>query len=451
MPDEITIEQRETALVEDHLNLRRLPPVAPVDRPTRFSQTLLRHSNICQRAGYLYVRHHGGMPAHALDRGTAYHMAKAKVLDLLLDQHGQGVADGSEDEKLDEHSAKLMLEEVIAEHPEFTIPLHERDELRVMMVHLANGLPLDVGTIAGIERKFVLQLGEHTISGILDLACIEGLKGIVRDSKTEWHVPPQSEYDATFQGRLYAVLLVYGNPVSAEDCASCEGRGKLQPLPPNGNGPADCSDCEGRGYIETLEPPLGERLEEVDVGELFPRHLHDEKIPVRNRVFRRLEIDALRRDLESQCHTLAHAFETGQFPATSGSHCSRCPCEPECPLPRHLRRFAGAITTDEQAKEAAAWHMFWEARLGSTRKELKLYCKANDTTIRFGADLEWREEEVTRSEPADWEAIEQATRQAAETGELIDVSKMRVKKLGTEFRRHKLTGEELAKERGAAS
>jgi hypothetical protein len=140
--DEAAIAAREVALEEDHLNLRKLPPVAPLERPRRFSQTLLRHANTCKRAGYLYVRHHGGMPAHALDRGTAFHMAKARVLDLLIEQHSEEPELGEQEEKLreevledqpdaegkliDEDSAKLMLEDVLAEHPEFTIPLHER-------------------------------------------------------------------------------------------------------------------------------------------------------------------------------------------------------------------------------------------------------------------------------------------------------------------------------------
>lgn len=458
MVHEVAVDEREVALSEEHLNLRRLPPVAPIEPPRRFSQTLMRHANTCQRAAYLYVRHHGGMPAHALDRGTAYHLTQAKILDLLIEQHEAGHPLGeqeaelreetlreqpdAEGELVDEHTCKLLLEESIAEHPELTIPLHERDELRVMAVHFgtgyrtepATGFYMDPGDIVAVEQKFVLELGDYTISGIIDVAAIRDGVAKIRDAKTEWNPPSQDEYEATFQGRLYAVLLVHGNPVSRSRCRTCGGvRG------------GDCAACEGRGYIETLAPPLGSRIEEVDVGETFPRHVEEDgSVVERNEVFKRIEVDAIRRDLEAQCVALARAFETGEFPAVSGTHCSRCPCEPECPLPARLRRFAGAINTREQAEEAAQWHFFWEPRLKATRAELKGWADANQTGIRVGEDLEWRFVETNKSVPADWEVIEEATQRAAETGEVIDVGALRTRKRGTEFKRVKLTESERA-------
>lgn len=439
------------------LSLRKLPPVEPCELPQRFSQTILRHANFCKRAAYLYQKHHGGMPAHALDRGSAYHLAKAKVLKLILERYALDAGpDGDIDYGVDEHTAKLILEEVLSEHPELTVPLHERDELRVMMVHLASGLRINPAHIVAVEQKFVLDLGEHTISGILDLGAIDGNTGLVRDSKTSWAFPSQTEFAATFQGRLYAVLFMFGNPVHEQPCICSEGfcGEYFEEV---------CTKCDGHGYTQRLEPPIGEHLQTIDVGEIYPRFssctacggkTHNDGsctacnapmgMPEPHLVLDRIEIEALRRDIKQQCEQLAEAFKTWEFPAVPSSHCSECPMEPSCPLPAALRRYAGAINTDEQAKESAEWHALWAPRLAAAWKELKLYCKANGP-LRYGKDLIAEFTEVNRWD-TDWDAIEEGARRQALYGEPFDISLHRIPKHGTTFRQRKLTEAELEAE-----
>jgi hypothetical protein len=456
---ETEVEVVDGVVVDEHLNLRRLPPVDPVEPPSRWSQTILRHGNTCQRAAYLYQRHHGGLPGHQLDRGTAFHLAWAKTTNLILERYAIDAGeDGDVDYSVDEHTAKLMLEEVFDEHPELTVPLHERDELRVMMSHMANGFSVNPAQVVAVERKFVLTLGEYKVSAILDLALISGTAAIIRDAKTQWDAPSQAEYAASFQGRLYAVVLVYGQPVTEIPCEA--GCGTRCPLI------SDCEICEGRGYTERLEAPLGEHLQAIDVGEIFPRYMScgscgakahtggrcDEcggtmEVAVRNMPLARIEIDALRRDIEDQCAQLAKAFETNQFPAVTGSHCARCPCEPECPLPRNLRNYAGAIQTEAEAAEAMEWYQRNNGRIKATKAEVKNFCKIHGP-LRFGVDLIAEFAEVKRWE-TNWTAIEQGAARAAQYGEPFDMGEHRRQKAGTDFVVRKLTEIELAAERDA--
>ena len=45
----------------DRIDLRKLPPVEPLERrPSRLSQTALKHADACPRSGYLYLKHRGG-------------------------------------------------------------------------------------------------------------------------------------------------------------------------------------------------------------------------------------------------------------------------------------------------------------------------------------------------------------------------------------------------------
>lgn len=432
-----------TVLAAEHLNLRRLPPVEPVERPRRFSQTLLRHADSCKRSAYLYVRHHGGMPSHVLDRGTALHIAQAKATNLILERHLLDGGAGDVDYSVDEHTAKLLLDETLAENPDLTIPLHERDQLRIMMSHLANGWRINPEHVVAVERKFLIDLGEHTASCVLDLAMIDGTLGVVRDYKTEWAMPSQGDYEATFQGRLYAVALMFGEPVTEVPCTQCslvyEG---MDPRP-------DCPECDGRGHLDRREPCLGAHLTAIDVGEVFPRFLQDDgDVPVRSMPLARIEVEAIRRDIEQQCDALAAAFESSEFPAVSGSHCQRCPCEAECPLPRHLRNFAGAIQTEDEAREAMEWHARVEGKVSATRDEVKSFCKVHGP-LRFGADQVAEFGESNRWE-TNWKAIEDGALRAANYGEPFDMSEHRRQTLRTQFRTRTLTDAELAAEREAS-
>jgi hypothetical protein len=400
----------------EHLNLRELPALDPIEPPERLSQTLLRHFDNCQRSAYLYVVHHGGLPGTQLDRGSALHLAIARATNTML-------VEG--EPTMPPDVAKVILDEVLDEHHEFTIPIAEQDDLREMMYHWSQSTTINPAAVVAVERKFVLELEGHTLSGIIDYAEINEQAATIRDYKSTWALPTEAEYEASFQGRFYSVLLTFGNPVTETRCPDCtfdDDYGR-EPL-------VHCSEsCTGKRVA--LDPPLGDRLTWVDVGELFPRYLHDGSLALRNVGMTRLEVEEARRDIARLVRRFAEAADSGKWPAMSGSHCSECPMEARCPLPRELRSFAGAINTPDQAAEAAAWHERWNARLAATRKELRLFAKLNGP-IRFGRDREWvfvpQETNVT-----DWEQLDQAIESARQYGTPFNASDYRRTRVGTRF------------------
>lgn len=403
---------------DERLDHRHPPKLAPMPQPIRFSQTLLANAERCRRSAYLYVRHHGGMPSHPLDRGSAYHLAKARCITVMLEQNEPSIpAD----------VAKAILEEILDEHPEFTIPLSDVDDLREMIYHFSIGHTIDPQALVAVERKFVLELaGGFTLSGIIDEAEIHGAVGRIRDDKTQWALPPAEEYASSFQCRFYAVLLMFGNPVTERRCLNCtfdDAYSIREPL-------VLCSEaCTGK--IVDLEPCLGDHLTWVDVGEQYPRFLHDEKLAERAVGMSRLEVQEARTDIERLCRHLGHSFTSGEWPAVPGSHCARCPCEPECPLPRELRQFAGAINTVEEAQEAAMWVEKWKPRIAATTKEIKLWATQNGP-FRFGRDREFVFVEQTAT-TTDWPALDEAVEAARTFGTPFHADEYRRRRMHTRF------------------
>jgi hypothetical protein len=60
--------------MSEALDLRNQPPMPEgerPERPSRLSQTFLRHAANCPRSGALYLLFGGGAGSHEMDRGTA--------------------------------------------------------------------------------------------------------------------------------------------------------------------------------------------------------------------------------------------------------------------------------------------------------------------------------------------------------------------------------------------
>lgn len=392
----------------ERLDLRDLPPVEPVPVPARFSQTLLAYAEKCRRSAYLYMRHHGGAPGHALDAGTAFHLVAERALNLLI-EHGEP--------QLDPDTGKVLLGEVLAEHPELTVPVNgqvSEDALGVMVYHFCVGLRLNVERVVAVERKFVLELAGRTVSGRIDVALIAGDVAQVRDWKTTFALPSQQEFEDSLQLSLYGLLLLFGRPEA-----------------PDG----------------TLEEPLGDRVGWVDLGEVYPRYLSkDGGLVERNVVLSRQELADFRGRVERLVVQLDEAVGgegregTWRFPAVSGAHCARCPCEPECPLPSHLRRWAGSVNSMEQAEEAAEWVRRMEARVGATKKELRAFAQAHGP-VRAGREVfefSAQERRVTA-----WEELESGVERAVRFGEAFDLEDFRRRSVSTVFGARKLSAEEL--------
>lgn len=408
---------------DERLKLRDLPPVPPVAirDPRRHSQTLLAKADACLRSAYLYLKWNGGPGSHAMDRGTVVHMgAERVVLDLL--RHGlksyvelalsQGpggamVAEDIEQAERDVASmTKAIVDEILEEHPELSVTSLEADAARSMLYHFALGMDVDPETVLGIERKFVLDLDcGVTVSGKIDLLTSPEVRWLqVDDYKTSFNVPPEDEFDElhSFQTKLYALLAVYGNPVEKVD-------GEEVRLPNVG---------EGVFYVRGRQLYPRPRLRELPDGR--------KEMVQRERVFTRQELADFKLDVERIAKRLLGALESWKFPAVPGRHCSECPSPAECPLPSHLRRYAGMVNSHEEAQEALAWALVQGEKVGATMKEIKAWAAANgpivlgDALHGFEVRVSTSRQFRTRNKRSMLPEFIEAAERAAKFGERFD-------------------------------
>lgn len=481
--------------------MRSLPPVEIIPPPERWSQTILDKHDKCPRSAYLYQKYHGGQVGHQLDRGSIFHLFAARATELLI-EHNQptlgeikGDIDWTAREgrfrpapqrvevlpggrrrpsapvKAATDMVKTLLEECYDHHPELTVPLAERDAVRQMAYHWAAYPVLTPANVVAVERKFVYQLPNgHWISGIIDVAELDGNLLRIRDYKTQWDVPSWDQYANTFQGRFYAVLAMFGNPVTELFCSECAGTGASDPCGPHYYSmipggmrcewcghvmgapeppPQPCKACGGRGYFEELDLPIAGHVLYADVGEVYPRRLIESEggMAVRSLPLTRLDVEEIRDDLVQQTSSLAEKFATGLFPAVDGAPwCDRCPAESECPLPSALRAHAGTINTMAEAREAASWMSRTGDRVKATKSELRAFARHHGP-IRFGSNhvLEFRVKEGWA--PVKWDETEAALAESAKYGTPFELSKHRRPKTSMNFEVRRLTPAEIEAEK----
>jgi hypothetical protein len=145
----------------------------------------------------------------------------------------------------------------------------------------------------------------------------------VDDYKSGYAVPPEGEFEDSWQTKFYALLLCFGTPVESVD-------GVERPLPSYGK---EIQWVRVRELYPRLAPSGGSLRE---VRTMYSRQQLADWLP---------DVDMLAADLMAR-------LESWKFPAVPGSHCSTCPSPSECPLPTVLRRHAGEINTVEDAVEA---------------------------------------------------------------------------------------------------
>jgi hypothetical protein len=416
------------------LDLRDLPPVStPVAAPARFSQTLLNHADRCPRAAYLYLRHHGGMPSHALNRGSAFHLFAERLVIELMRRGERTLYAVQPGESMDNVRANVsalteaMVHGILDEHPELVVCAAEADAVRRMAYHLAVGMDIDPGHVAGVERKFVLDLPcGWTISGKIDLLTLpDAYTAVVDDYKTALYVPTQEEFESSFQTKLYALLVAFGVPV------------------------------EKRGGEEVRLDPIGQHVQRFIGRQIYPRFLRDdERVETREpkEPWTRTDLADFLQDVDRTARRIVHGLETGTWPAVPGSWCSECPSEPECPLPLYLRDWHGSIQSRERAEEAAAWAERMSQRVKRTREEVKEFAKSQPSgAVRVGGGNEVLELTVTqgkamkrRGRGTDWEGFELALTNALVHGEPFDLREWVRETTSTTFKKRKLSAEERA-------
>lgn len=415
------------------LVLREQPPVEhPVERPERFSQTFLKHSDRCLRSAYLYLRHKGGPASHELHRGSAFHLFMEKATWHLIE---------NEEERLPPEIAKDLMVDVLMEHPELQIPQGEQDRLRMMAWHVAEGLFLRGETTIAVERKFVLEVGPWLVSGKVDYAWLDGARAGVWDYKTSMNMPDQATFEAGIQLPLYACGLAFGKLVREQPCDVCEGTGELEP-------DGSCVACGGRGKVEWLEPwPILGNAQEFELAEIYPAYLWETGLAQRVTTISRAELLDWQLALGATLNRVEHAFETGRWDAMPGHpQCGECPAAYECPLPARARNYAGAINTPEEAVEAAVWWEQHKDRPAAVKKELKAFAgRPGGGPIRYGGNLVLEFAQGTKRK-VDTDGLVDAAVRAANYGEPFDPDDFITVQHPMEFKRRVLSKAELEAE-----
>jgi hypothetical protein len=416
---------------------RQLPPVEEtVDRPSRFSQTLVRHANYCPRSAFLYLKHKGGLSIE-MDRGSVLHLfAQRMTLELLArgepslwapSQAEDVVVAAGEVASL----TKVMVDEIL-DDPElgFVLPAYAADQARVAAYHLAIGWDVDMGSVLGVERTFVLDVGGWEIRGRIDLLTWpDPAEVVVTDYKTSLAMPDEEAFKQAFQPKLYGALVMFGVPIERDECPDCSGYGWTMEHSAGQGEPFQmpCQRCDQQGYVERRGEPLGAHLRRITGRQIHPRikpKWNDDgtvRLADRRATWSRKELQDFLHDVERSVRRVEHGLDTGDWPARHGAHCSECPAEPECPLPRHLRRFAKAIETPEQAGEAMEWAMRMGARVTATKKEVRAFVEARAEageedrlqvgTDTFGFVTRFQKSIRKNGKSTDWEGLEAAVQQ----------------------------------------
>lgn len=412
-------------------NYRHLPPVEPVEPPSRFSMTTLQRHDNCPRSSYLGIKYREGPSSHPMDRGTLFHEAVARMMrDLVIAQVPRLAPD---DPTQAASMTAAIVDEVLRERPDLVVPRAQVDDVREMMFHVAIGYDVDPQTLAvPPETLFVLDLEcGWTVSGRLDLAAFPSAElGQVDDWKTRPAPRSQEEYEASLQPMVYAALLCYGVPVEIVPCG-CPGG-------------IECPQCDGKGYVEVRGECIGKHLKGVNLREVYPHpKLRDDGLlHHREMLLARTAIADFRADLERMAAMLGERFQTWQFPAVSGSWCSICPARWECPLPAHLRDHAGTINSLSEAEEALEKVQHEKARISAIEREIKNWSKAHGLAIRVGDEQwEWTTTEGKALKKAgrgsDWEGLEAALEETANFGTPFDITEWVKPTVGSSFKKSK--------------
>ena len=375
------------------------PVTEAVERPSRLSQTLLRTTDNCPRAGFLYLKHRGGPSSAAMDRGSAFHKFAERMVVELVTRGEKSLfapAQGEESPEALQSAAQdvasltqAMVESVFEDHPEYVMPAAERDHVRSMAYHAAVGFDVDPQTVVGVERSFTLDVGDWQIIGKVDLASLPSpTLGEVLDWKTSLHVPSQEEHEKSFQAKLYALLLMYGTPEDGE--------------------------------------PMGRHLTHVRGRMIYPRAKPREtdkglRLVQRTATWSRGQLDEFRLDLEALGRRITGGLDTGDWPAQAGSHCSECPAPRKCPIPVELRNHQGTVTSADEAAARLEWALRAKAEVAAVEKEVKAWAKEHGGVvvgdkIFEGTVAESRKLKSVGGRSA-WDELEQAVNDAARYGQ----------------------------------
>lgn len=446
--------------MSERLDLRNQPPLADherPDRPSRLSQSFLRHYANCPRSGAFYLLFRGGAPSHPMGRGSAAHLIAERMGKHAL-EYGEAT--------VPHELVREIVNEVVAD-PSVHVAPSEIDFLHTIAYHLAEALAFDPETIVGLERKVVMEIGGWRVVGKIDLAWVAGERAGVKDYKTSLNLPDNSAWGPAetddgkkrirrflFQTLLYALLLKYGRPVAL--CDMCGGTGE----PPAGSPFREtCPICDGEGEM-TEDTPLAPRAQEFEIAEVYPAYMYEDDSGVKRLAERSTtitldELENHRRWLEALIGKVDYAFDTGEWPAVPGSHCAECPAQSLCPIPAVLRggvidldtgEVIGPIDSTATARRALALRDRLMHESGELWEAVKAWADQGNVIIVGDQAYEFTPSSTTSVRKSkgknDWDGLVDAIDRAAETGEDFNRDYWIKKTTSTRFQKRALRPDE---------
>lgn len=311
-------------------------PKDAVIPPTNLRQSLLTLMDKCQGAGYLYVKHDGGLPSHPMFRGSVFHETVERCC-RTMQQIGEV--------RIAPDDAKAVLAEVLEDHPEWVVPASEMDALRVMVHHWAESFEMPFG--AQVEVPFKLQVGDKTVTGTIDLLWVAGDTLYIRDYKSGFGLYRQDEVsgkdgddgEKKQRGARAAQLIIY--TLGAAD-----------------------------GVLEGFKVPPG--VNRFDCAFVFPMWTSDTGMFERGVTIERPELIEHREWLHGLVRKSNARFVEGRYTVVPGSHCARCPSNTECPLPARTR-MGSPFERDPRAVAEDLYFMEQDSK--TLKQELKAYCE----------------------------------------------------------------------------
>lgn len=329
-----------------------------VERPEMASQTLMSRFNVCPFSAALYLDNKGGPQTPAMLRGSVFHRFVEEAVSYLVDQG---------ETQMPPEVAKDRMMALLAESEH--LPEHEMNVCRLLAWNWASATAIDPDCIVGLEQMIELEIGDFTVRGKLDFAEIGPFGAFVQDLKTSISLPSQDEIEngaKSFQGRFYALLLLFGIP-------------------------------EGEAL------PLGKGLDECRVQLAFPRYTNEEtgELIGREVTWTRDQLTDFKRSLEIQLDELARSLESGEWDAIPGSWCAECPKRSACPLPEQAFDFE-VIETVEQAETALELHLTRDHQQRQLMRSVSQFHEEFAQPIQVGDYAYDRRLETRRS--VDWDA-----------------------------------------------
>lgn len=412
---------------------------------TYMSQTLLSKANACPHSAYLYRRHRD-LDVQSVQRafGSVFHLFAEVAMRELIATGEATLYAAQEGEDLlyaRQQVASLtaaMVDEILREHPELPVPIrhgsHSVDHLRQCAYHWAVGYDVKPDQVLGLEQTYELDVAGITIRGRIDVVALLSSDTIgVDDYKSSYAMPDQAGFEEKLQVPLYCCLVAFGNPV--------DDAGERLPSVAAGANWFRGREVYPRYLLDTDE--LGSRGGDDPFSRTeLADFLHDlerliDQTRDRFEKWAAFEEEAGGVEVESEAQAeelrAMEAVSLGEcFPAVPGPHCSQCPAQAECPLPKKLRDYQGAITDMEQASAVMRSVDRTEAIMRTLKADCRRFASEHGA-IPLGPGKAYGFKSVESWKVKDWVALELAVHDGANFGKPFDLGEFRKRSASMRF------------------